>query len=372
MRSQMPRREMMAATAIGAAFARFSNAAEGGQDVPFLDIRPYNPERPTLKWELLSDWITPPDQRFRVGHYGFPDVDLAKWSLEVKGLVNRPLTLKLDDIKKRKAKELTVTMECSGNSPTGGLIYNGKWKGTPLGPILKEAGVKPEGMEVVFWAADSGVEKIRGADYPQNFARSLALKDAMKEDVLLCWEMNGEPLTKQHGAPLRMVVPDWYGVAWVKWLTRIELHDRAQLGRFMGRDYVTIRGEKHGDQTIWRESSVGKMNLKSVPARVTKLADGTLRVQGAAWSGENAVQKVEVRIDNGQWMPAQIAKDRSTPHTWRFWTYDWKGASPGEHTVASRAVDAKGNLQPSPDDPFITLKKTYWEANQQAVRKIKI
>jgi DMSO/TMAO reductase YedYZ molybdopterin-dependent catalytic subunit len=171
---------------------------------------------------------------------------------------------------------------------------------------------------------------------------------------------------------VRLVAPGWYGVAWVKWLTRIELHDRAYLGRFMGRDYVTIRGEKSGDKTIWRETSVGRMNLKSIPARVSRMANGTLRVYGAAWSDGTPIQKVELRIDNGEWAPAQLSRDHTEPHCWRFWSYEWKNAPAGEHTLSSRATDARGRVQPAPDDPWITLKKTYWEANQQAVRKIRI
>ncbi|MBL8179415.1 MAG: molybdopterin-dependent oxidoreductase, partial [Bryobacterales bacterium] len=219
------RREFLAFSALSPAFARFAQAMaeEGEQMIPFLDSRPFNAERPTLQWDELTSWMTPADRRFRVGHYGFPDVDVAAWKLEVSGLVSRPLTLSLDELRKRKAREMTVTMECSGNGANGGLIFNTKWKGTPLGPVLKEAGVKPEGTEVVFYAADAATEKIRGGDYPQHFARSLALRDAMKENVLLCWEMDGQALHKNHGAPLRLVVPGWYGVAWVKWLTRIEV-----------------------------------------------------------------------------------------------------------------------------------------------------
>src|SRR5207249_3297086 len=127
-------------------------------------------------------------------------------------------------------------------------------------------------------------EKIRAKDYPQNFARSLGIPDALQDNVLLAYEMNAEPLPKAHGAPVRLVVPGWYGIAWVKWLTRIELHDRRFMGRFMGRDYVTIRGEQHGDGVIWRETAVGKMNLKSMVARVVRRTDGVLKVSGAAWN----------------------------------------------------------------------------------------
>ncbi|MCS7026442.1 MAG: sulfite oxidase [Bryobacteraceae bacterium] len=368
------RRDCIPLTLFAPAFVHYCQALAQASDegIPFLDTKPPNPERPTLPWEQTTEWLTPKAHRFRVAHYGYPEVDPAGWRLHIRGLVERPLTLSLEDIKRRKAREQIVTIECSGNSPAGGLIYNTKWKGAPLGPLLKECGIKPEAYEAVFFAADSGNEKIRGADYPQHFARSLPLKEALRNDVLLCYEMDGQPLEKPFGAPLRLVVPGWYGVAWVKWLTRIEIHDRAFLSRFMGRDYVTIRGEKQGDQIIWRETSVGRMNLKSVVGRVTRRQDGSLRVMGAAWSDGTPIHRVELKIDEGPWTPVSLHRENSHPYCWTFWSYEWKGASPGEHSLTSRATDTKGRVQPAADDPWITLKKTYWEANQQATRKIKI
>jgi DMSO/TMAO reductase YedYZ molybdopterin-dependent catalytic subunit len=172
------------------------------------------------------------------------------------------------------------------------------------------------------------------------------------------------------------VAPGWYGIAWVKYITRIEVYDRPYQNRFMGsgagRDYVTVRGEKHGDDTIWHETLVGRMNLKSAPARVVRPATGSLRVEGAAWSDGTPLKSVEVKIDEGPWKPAKLGSNGGNNHTWTFWTYDWTDATPGDHTVTSRVTDAKGKVQPAPDDPFITLKKTRWENNQQAVRKIKL
>ncbi|MEZ5352316.1 MAG: sulfite oxidase [Bryobacteraceae bacterium] len=353
--------------------AWIAEAADAGETpIPFADEAKFDPAKPRLPWHKHGAWITPTEEFFWVGHYGYPDVDIASWKLEIGGLVNRPAAFSLDDLRKRKAREVPVTMECSGNPPIGGLVGNSKWKGTPLAPLLKEAGVRPEAIEAVFFAADSGTEKIRGGEYKQNFARSLPAREAMRDDILLCYEMNGAPLEKNHGAPVRLIVPGWYGVAWVKWLTRIELHDRAFLSRFMGRDYVTIRGEPKGDSVLWRETSVGRMNLKSVPARVARRADGAYRVYGAAWSDGTPIRLVEVSVDGGAWKAAQIEKQSGGPYNWSFWIWDWKDASPGEHTVSSRAIDSKGKIQPAPDDPSIKLKKTYWEANQQAVRKITI
>jgi DMSO/TMAO reductase YedYZ molybdopterin-dependent catalytic subunit len=168
-----------------------------------------------------------------------------------------------------------------------------------------------------------------------------------------------------------LVVPGWYGVAWVKWIDRIEIHDRRFESRFMGRDYVTIRGEKRGDTTIWREMSVGKMNLKSIVARVTKQPDSSLRVLGAVWNDGSPLKSVEVKVDSGEWMPARLTEGAKAQYCWKFFTYEWRDASPGEHTLVSRATDAKGT-QPAADEATIAMKQTYWEANQQYPRKIKL
>ncbi|MBI3678893.1 MAG: sulfite oxidase [Acidobacteria bacterium] len=370
----LDRRQMLVFSTLGPAFTRYAAAMaqEADEVIPFADTTPFNPERPRLPWEQTTAWITPKDHFFRVGHYGFPDVDAAKWKLDIAGLVERPRSFTLDELKKRKLVEKATTIECSGNPAAGGLIGNARWKGTPLAPLLKECGVKPEGIEAVFFAADNGVEKIRGAEYTQHFARSLSVREAIKDTLLLAWEMNGEPLAKHHGAPVRLIVPGWYGICWVKWLERIEIHDRAFLSRFMGRDYVTIRGEKQGGQTIWRETSVGRMNLKAVVGRAVRRNNGVIRIMGAAWSDGTPLQKVELRIDEVPWMPAALSRENSAPFCWTFWSHDWKDARPGEHTLVARAIDVRGKTQPGPDDALITMKKTYWEANQQAVRKIKL
>jgi DMSO/TMAO reductase YedYZ molybdopterin-dependent catalytic subunit len=185
-----------------------------------------NPKRPMLEWAQLSDWITPNEQLFAVSHYGTPTVEAAGWHLEISGLVKRPKQFSFDEIKSRPRKSIVATLECSGNSSNPGFlgaIGNLRWTGTPLGPLLKECGLSARGIEVVFFGADEKVEKIREQDFSQNFARSLSTKDALSDDVLLAYEMNGEPLSAAHGAPLRLIVPGWFGIAWVKWLTRIEV-----------------------------------------------------------------------------------------------------------------------------------------------------
>lgn len=382
MNSSLSRRDMIKGSVAFAAMAlaryplsAFGAAAEEGEVIPFLDVQPVSPARPMLKWQDLTDWITPTDRVFAVKHYGDATLDLSNYRLEISGLVKHSTALTLDEIKARKRKTVTATLECSGNSSNPGFmgaIGNVRWTGAPLAPLLKECAPLSRAIEVVFFGADEKVEKIRDMDYPQNFARSLALADARREDILLAYEMNGELLSKDHGAPLRLVVPGWFGIAWVKWLKRIELLDRRYMSKYMAREYVTIRGEPANGKTIWRETSVGPMDVKSVIARALRLRDGTVRLMGAAWTDGTPLQRVEVKIDDGSWMPATIQRSPEAKYSWKFFSFEWRQPASGEHRVVSRATDTEGRVQPSADDPEIKLKRTYWEANQQWTRKIKV
>ncbi len=347
---------------------------EGEVLIPFLDPPPEPPsKRGLLDWEQLNSFITPNDKFFNVSHYGKPEVDLATWQLEVSGLVENPLMLTLEEIKARARQEVTFTLECSGNHgfPTfTGAIGNAKWAGTPLAPILKEAGIQKNGIEVIFFGHDAGEEERRGMKMPQNFARSLSVQDALAETNLLCYEMNGEPLPQANGAPLRLIAPGWYGIACVKWLKRIEVRDTRFMGRFMGRDYVTIREEKRADgESVWMETSVGRTQLKSVVAKVTRTGE-QYRIYGAAWGAP--IDKVEVSIDSGAWQRATIETTESAEFAWKIWHLNWENPSKGEHTVVSRAIDTLGNIQPAADSPHIIGKRTYWESNGQIVRRIHI
>jgi DMSO/TMAO reductase YedYZ molybdopterin-dependent catalytic subunit len=348
----------------------------GEEVIPWLDQPPANPMPQVvgnlLQWEQLDSWLTPNDTFFTVGHYNKPSIAEKDWTLEVTGLVKRPMTFTLQELKARPRLEVIFTLECSGNHGfpwfLGG-IGTAKWAGTPLAPILQEAGVLDKGIEVVFFGSDAGQEEVRGIKMPQNFARSMSLADAMTPHNLLCYEMNGVPLPQAHGFPARLVAPGWYGIANVKWLQRIEVVDTRYMGRFMARDYVTIREEQRHGETVWTETSVGRALLKSVPAKVTR-RNGQYHIVGAAWGGP--IQRVEVQIDEGPWMPATIDRTQDAEFAWKIWSIDWEKPSTGEHTITARAIDTAGNMQPAMDDPRIAKKRTYWESNGQVSRRIRI
>jgi DMSO/TMAO reductase YedYZ molybdopterin-dependent catalytic subunit len=378
----------------------------GGEVIPWIDQPPPSPFPANvgniLKWEDLNSWHTPTDDFFFVNHYGQPaGLDEATWRVGIGGLVRRPQSLTLADITSLPRHEVDFTLECSGNNGTGleffiGGVGNARWGGARLASVLEAAGLLDEGSEVVFWGADRGTVAIRdnsgivrsgitGTTEPdveggldltitEQFARSMSLDDALGRDNLLCYEMNGSPLPPEHGFPLRLIAPGWYGVANVKWLTRIEVIDHRYAGRFMARDYVSIREEQKNGETVWTFMTVGHDRLKSAPAKVTRRG-GRYAIVGAAWGAPIAA--VQVRIDNGPWRGARLygpprRRQKSSGYAWRFWTFDWGTPAPGEHRITSRAFDVDGNMQPAPDDPFVASRTTYWESNGHVSRRVLI
>ena len=383
-----PRREFSHQRQCGANYGSVARASRayaypsrpGDAVVPWLDQPTENPNKvgiqTQLVWEDLDSWITPNEKFFSISHFNRPTIDEKTWSLEIGGLVKKPLKLTLADIKARPRQEVIFTVECSGNHGfpffTGG-IGNARWAGTPLAPILTEAGVLENGIEVVFWGSDEGEialhDDIRDIKFKQNFARSMSLADAMDPKNILCYEMNGAALPAPNGFPLRLIAPGWYGIANAKWLKRIEIRDRRFMSLLMGRNYVTIREEDHNGETIWAETSVGRTRLKSAPARVTRV-NSNYRIIGAAWGA--AIDRVEVKIDGGAWVPAAIDHSEEAEFAWKLWSLDWPKPSPGEHTITSRAIDTAGQIQPAMDDPWIAKKRTYWESNGQVTRRVRI
>lgn len=384
----IPRREFIiqgsaALASLAFLYSQFAHAfpSRAGETViPWLDKPAPNPVPAVIQnqlvWEDMDSWVTPNDKFFSIAHFDRPTIDANAWNLEIDGLVKKPLSLSLADLKARPRHEVVFTMECSGNHGlpffTGG-IGNAHWAGTPLAAILEEAGVKENGIEVVFWGTDVGdialKDDTRDVKMHQNFARSMSLADAMSPNNILCYEMNGAALPEPNGFPLRLIAPGWYGIANVKWLKRVEIRNARFMSLLMGRNYVTIREEEHNGETVWAETSVGRGLLKSAPARVTR-SDAGYRISGAAWGAP--IAKVEVKVDDGPWLEAMIDSTEEAQFAWKVWFLDWKDPSKGEHTVTSRATDMAGQIQPAMDDPWITRKHTYWESNGQVTRRVSI
>ena len=316
----------------------------------------------------LTSWVTPIEDFFAVSHYGYPELDASSYRLQLTGLIQRPLTLTLEQLMERPRVERTTVFECSGNSRglIHGMVGNAAWTGTELLPLLEEVGATEESQEVHFWAADSGTEEIRGNEYEQNFARSMSLEQIRGTNPILAYEMNGSPLPVVHGFPVRLIVPGWYGVCQVKWLQRIELSADRLMTRFMAKDYVTLMGREVDGRTEWVETSVTHQRPKSVIARVIRRGE-QFTIFGVAWSDGTPLDRVELQVDDGTWGEAQLDAP-SDPHSWTFFTLGIPALPAGEHTVVSRATDIEGQIQPNE----LSLKQTRWENNELFQRTIMV
>lgn len=379
----LPRREVLkSGLAFGGAAATTSLGfwsslalAQGEELVPFADVPASFAVPPVapggfhyLDTRLITSFYTPVDDFYIVQHYGQPTLAEADYKLRITGLVDKPFELTLAELKRRPKTELDAGFECGGNNANifHGLIGNARWGGVRLRDLLRDAGVKPAGIEVVFYGADKGMEKIRDTDVEQSFGRSLSLEDALHEDVLVAYEMNGAPLNVYHGAPVRLIVPGWYGVANVKWLEQINVQDRRFMGRFMARDYVTLQRVDVGGVERWEERSVTKMRLKSSIIRVTKRgSDHT--ITGFVLNDGTPLRSVEIKIDDGPWQRAAIDRN-ATQYSWKLFNLAWPNPPAGEHTLVSRVTDVNGQVQVVELPP----KPSRWENYAQFPRKVRI
>jgi DMSO/TMAO reductase YedYZ molybdopterin-dependent catalytic subunit len=360
--------------------------AQGETDVAFTDYPANykvnaNPDAANrfLDIRKIDGQITPNDQFFFIQHYNRPEIDGNSYLLKFTGLVNHPAELSLADLKAMKSTELVNGYECSGNSGRffQGLSSCGRFTGVPLHDVLKRVGVGSSAREVVFFGTDRGKEDVVFRDktfkLEQQFGRSITLEHAMKPGPLLAYALNGQPLTRDQGFPVRLIMPGWYGVSNVKWVSEIHLQEDRYLGNFQARWYRTLRGvggtgEESDPVTQWVETEVTHLQLKSVIARVRKGAGG-YQVFGFVLNDGTPLQSVEVSVDGGAWQPATLDK-ANTQYSWKLFTFDWKGATPGEHTLVSRATDRSGRVQPAAAE--LSRKKTFLEDNAQFPRKVMI
>jgi DMSO/TMAO reductase YedYZ molybdopterin-dependent catalytic subunit len=383
--SSLSRRTMLktsGAALFGLSVLRLTGPTSAFQDgtnrevIPWLDQPEPNPVPEVivrqLEWEQLDTWITPNEEFFVIKHFNEPVLTEQDWTLEISGLVDQPMTITLPELRARERQEVTFTLECSGNSAfpfNKGLVSNAVWAGTSLAALLEEAGVQEQGSEVVFWGADAGEQVWREMTITEQFARSMSVEDASNPNNMIAYEMNGAPLPNPNGFPARLIAPGWYGVANVKWLTRIEVRGARYQGHFMARDYVTIREEEINGETVWTFTSVTHDRLKSAPAKVTRDGD-RYTIMGAAWGAP--ISGVEARIDDGDWQAATLTEGKGAEFAWTFWEFNWGTPAAGEYAITSRATDVNGDLQPAPDDPFLATKQTYWESNGQITRRVQI
>ncbi len=312
---------------------------------------PLNCETPV---GMLGGRVAPTAQFYRRNHFPIPVLDEATWRLDVSGMVHRPLSLSLHELTMLPAETMAVTLECAGNSRRMfrplvpgeqwgfGAVGTAEWTGVLLADVLRRAGIQRGAREVIFGGADRGT--VDGAPHPIHFERSLSVADAAESGALLAYAMNGQPLPARHGYPLRLVVPGWYAVASVKWLSDIRVAEEPFGGFFQTERYVY---EWHRGGTEVREP----VRLQEVRALFTRpvsgqeMASGGLIVRGVAWSGAAPIGRVEVSVDSGTWQKARLVGVPAA-HGWQQWEFLASGLQPGEASIRARATDLAGRIQP--------------------------
>ena len=322
-----------------------SEAAEPG--LVLVREAPHNAE---IAPGALEAFLTPAAERFLRSNFGVPRLDPERHLVEVGGSVERELRISVAQLRRMQQRSVTVTTECAGNHRTtlsplppgepwqGGAVSTGRFTGVPLAAVLEKAGLDPGAVEVLAAGADGGPVGGREA----RFARSLPRAKALEADTLLALEMNGEPLRAAHGAPVRLVVPGWYGMASVKWLARIEALAAPFRGYFQAERYVFLEQGQPAEP-------VTEMRVKSVfssPAPGAAVDTAPLLVRGFAWSGSARIAKVEVAFaGGGEWAPARLVGLEEW-HAWRAWELRWTPPWRGRHVLRCRATDEAGNVQP--------------------------
>lgn len=308
--------------------------------------------------EALRWAVTPLGLHYLLSHYDIPAVEVDTWSLEVGGRVARPLRLSLDDLTSRPGRHVTVTMECAGNgralflprplSQTWLLeaVGTAEWTGVPLRQVLEEAAPLDDAFEVVFTGLDRGAEEL-GVVEP--YQRSLPMAEAMSDDVLLAHRINGAPLPPQHGFPLRLVVPGWYGMGNVKWLCRITVLSEPFMGYQNQVSYRLRQTPEEVGTPVTKMEPRALMVPPGSPDFFTRrrlLSPGPCELFGRAWSGWAPVVAVEMSVDGGAtWHEARLSGPPDSPYAWWAWTWT-RDAVPGEHELWCRARDGSGRIQP--------------------------
>ena len=376
---QISRRGFLARAAGGLAIALTAGRVWAPQDVvqtadrgsdgpaPLITrvARPLDAETPV---EVFASYLTPNERFFVRSHFGPPasgQIDEGVWRLKVGGLVERPLTLRMQDLRQFEEVTITAVVQCSGNGRAfhrprapgvqweRGAVGNARWTGVRLADVLSRASLQASGRHVHLQGADRPlVDKI------PLFVRSIPVEKARHRDTILAYRMNGEPLPMLHGAPLRLIAPGWMADACLKWLTDITVGDEEAKGYYMETAYrypnrPVQPGEVLKPDEMKPVEAMGVKSLIVSPSQGATLVRGQALIQGVAWTGEGKVAKVEISTDDGRtWQSAKLVGE-DTPYAWRQWEHGWHASEAGPCAILSRAMDDRGNVQPltSPWNP---------------------
>lgn len=331
------------------------------KDTKFRDgkiVRSEDPPNLEMPFEQLDGFITPTKSFYVRTHFPIPKIDENKWRLRVEGEVAKPFEIGYDELLKLESGKISATLECAGNNRDFldpkvkgvqwglGAVGNAEWTGIPLSTLLNRSGVRSTAREIILEGADRGqLEDPKSPRGEINFARSIPMEKA--HDILLAYKMNGVDLPPEHGFPVRAIVPGWYAVASIKWLTRIIVTGKPFSGYYQTLDYAFWKRDgEHAHLTPLSEMQL-KAEIAQPKVGDTVRTDSNVRVHGAAWTGDGEVTKVELSTDGGStWRDAKFLGE-SKPNAWRLWEFDWKTpAELGKTTLIARATDSAGRTQP--------------------------
>ena len=324
---------------------------------PHLLTRSLQPENQETPIQFIKTDFLPSQLFYRRNHFSYPMLSAANYWIPVNGSVNTPILFSMQDILQLPAKTINLVLECAGNKRSlfepkvfgeqwgKGAISQGSWKGVPLKTLLELAGIKDGAKEVVVEGYDFG--KRTDLDQVYTFTRSLPIAKALHPDTVIAYQYNHQPIPFKHGFPLRLIVPQWYAMASVKWIKQITVIDQNFTGPFQSIDYIYYPHEESNKDA----RPVTTMNVNSTiqkPLDRDILDTGKHLIKGIAWTGKGSITKVEVSTDNGQtWSNAKIDKGDNTGYVWAPWSHEWTITEKGDYTIMSRATDSFNRVQPT-------------------------
>jgi sulfite oxidase len=323
---------------------------------PYLRTRSLVPENQESPIEFMNTPSTPEDYFYKRNHFPYPEIQKNAFELSIEGEVHRPMVFSLQDLLSLPSKEIAMVMECAGNKRAFfepkvfgeqwemGAMSQGVWKGVPLAELLKYTGVTFRVREVVFEGHDYGYRIDLNGEY--RFARSLPIDKAIHPDTIIAYEYNGKPIPFKHGYPIRLIVPQWYGMASVKWLRKITLIANTFNGPFQAIDYMYYPKDNDIGKTPVTRINVNSTILQ--PHDLAQLDTGIHTVFGIAWTGMGTISEVEISLDQGgTWEKTQLYQDLNSMYGWTYWSYKWYAEKKGEYVLMARAKDTYGRMQPS-------------------------
>ncbi|MCG8482094.1 MAG: sulfite oxidase [Clostridia bacterium] len=318
-----------------------------------ISLRPENQECPIY---FIDSWLTPTNLFFVRNHFEYPPINECSFILPIKGDVKKPFVVTYRDLLKMPSKTIICPLECSGNKRKlfdegifgtqwgEGAISQAEWKGVPLYNLLKMADPKSTAKNVVFEGHDQGT--IEGIEGIHHFARSLSVEQALDQDIIVAYQMNGKPIPVEHGYPLRLIAPKWYAMASVKWLKCIKVIDHDFDGYYQAIDYYYYPNRNNDRDRV----PVTYMKVNSIiqyPLDFSTLDKGTYMIRGIAWTGKGTIDKVQISTNGGKtWSDAKIRRNQNMPLGWVAWWKEWKADKTGQYTIMARAYDTCGRAQP--------------------------